>query len=106
VDSSLLSSDSQCFDNTGAVTAVVYVFKGNDITPDDVDGTATDPLASARVNTDLSYTVAFLEEGDYTLSLTCEARSDDPSVNDNLDFLKSHNVSVVNAQSVTQDFNF
>lgn len=105
INNDLLSLDTQCFDSAGVVSAVVYVFSGNDVSPDDVDGTSTDPLTSARVNPDLSYTAAFLEEGDYTVSLTCEALKDSPAVNDDLNFLRSYNVSVVKSQSILQDFN-
>ena len=104
IASSLLSSDSQCFDNAGAVTAVVYVFSGKDTAVNDIAGASTDPLSSARVDGDFNYTAAFLESGDYTLSLTCEAINDDPSVDDTIAFLATHNVVVEKAQSVTQNF--
>ena len=104
VDASLLSLNTECFDNSGAVTAVVYVFSGNNISPDDIDGNATEPLSSARVRADLGYTAAFLEEGDYTLSLTCEATMDDPATDDSISFMRTKSVTVINAQTSTIDF--
>lgn len=104
VASSLLDANSQCRDNTGALTAAVYVFKGKDVVANDVDGSSTDPLNSTLVNADRTYTIAFLEEGDYTVSLTCEAKNDDPSVDDTLNFLDSHNVVITRSQSILQDF--
>lgn len=104
VDASLLSLNSNCFDNSGAVTAVVYIFSGNSISPDDIDGNTTEPLSSSRVQADTSYTAAFLEEGDYTLSLTCEATNDDPATDDNIRFLRTKTVTVIKAQTSTIDF--
>jgi hypothetical protein len=104
VDASLLSLNIDCFDNSGAVTAVVYVFRGKDISPDDIDGNATEPLSSSRVQADLSYTAAFLEEGDYTLSLTCEATMDDPATDDSINFTRTNTVTVIKEQTSTLDF--
>lgn len=106
VDASLLSSDSNCFDNVGAVTAVVYVFNGHSISADDIDGISPDPVTTARVNAGLSYTVPFLEEGDYTLSLTCEAIDDNPSTNDNIQFLRNAKISIITAQQTNYNFTF
>ncbi len=104
VDASLLSLNTACYDNSGAVTAVVYVFSGINITPDDIDGDTTEPMTSARLKDDLSYTAAFLEEGDYTLSLTCEAINDEPDTDDNINFLRNQTITVVKAQDSTVDF--
>jgi hypothetical protein len=104
VDASLLGLNTECFNNSGAVTAVVYVFSGKSISPDDIDGNTTDPLTSARLNAGLSYTAAFLEEGDYTLSLTCEATSDDPAVDDSINFLRSKSVTVIQGEASLLDF--
>lgn len=104
VDASLLSLNADCFDNSGAVTAVVYVFSGKDISPDDIDGNATEPLSSARVRANLGYTAAFLEEGDYTLSLTCDATMDDPATDDSISFIRTKAVAVISAQTSIIDF--
>ena len=104
VDASLLSSETKCFDNVGEVTAVVYVFKGHSINDDDIDDIAPDPVTSAKVSANMDYTVAFMEEGDYTLSLTCEATDDDPATDDNISFLKKHEVSLIKGQVIAQDF--
>ena len=104
VDASLLSLNIDCFDNSGAVTAVVYVYSGKSISPDDIDGNAPEPLSSSRVQADLSYTAAFLEEGDHTLSLTCEATIDDPATDDNISFIRTKTVTVIKAQTRTLDF--
>ncbi len=104
VDASLLGLNTECYDNSGAVAAVVYIFSGKNITADDIDGNSIEPLSSARLKQDLSYTAAFLEEGDYTLSLTCEATIDDPGTNDSIDFIRTITVKVISAQTTTLDF--
>lgn len=104
VDASLLSANTGCYDNTGAVKAVLYIFTGAGVTPDDVDGVAPDPISSAIVDQNLDYMAAFLPEGDYTVSLTCEAEKDDPVKDDVLVFIKSADVPVVAKQDSLADF--
>lgn len=104
VDASLLSSDADCFDNVGVVTAVVYVFNGHSVSADDIDSISPDPVTTARVNASLAYIVPFMEEGDYTLSITCEAIDDDPSTNNNIRFLRDANISIIANQQTIQNF--
>ena len=104
VDAALLSANTGCYDNTGAVKAVLYIFTGAGVTPDDVDGIAPDPISSAIVDQNLDYMAAFLPAGDYTVSLTCEAEKDDPVKDDVLVFLKSADVPVVAKQDSLADF--
>lgn len=68
--------------NTGAGN-VVYIFEGADVTPDDVDGIAPDPLVTADVafndaSGDYEFRAAFLPPGEYTVAFTCQARDDVP----------------------------
>lgn len=82
----------------GCVPAV-YVFDGSGVTPDDVDGTAPDPLTTARVTLDAAsgayeYTVGFLSEGPYTVAFTCDAGADDPATNDTLAFSAAQSATV------------
>lgn len=84
----------------------VYLYSGHDITPDDIDGTQPDPIATAEVefNTDTSdyeYTLAFLKAGNYTLSYTCG--DDDADSNDTLSFVATQNVTL--AEDETQTLN-
>jgi hypothetical protein len=67
----------------------VYVFSGDGVTPDDVDGITPDPITSASVKLDSNdgkykYYAAFLEAGDYTVAFTCDAADDDPAVDNTL----------------------
>src|SRR5262249_50264544 len=64
---------------------VVYVYAGSGITPDDVDGKAPDPVATAKAtpaaNGDYTYRVV-LAPGDYTVAFTCQAGNDDPEADE------------------------
>jgi hypothetical protein len=90
---------------------VVYVFAGADVTPDDVDGTPPDPVATAEAapNTagDFTYRVA-LEPGSYTVAFTCQAGNDDPEMDetgtaDEIEFLPAQNATITGA-ALTLDF--
>lgn len=61
----------------GCVPAV-YVYAGSGVTPDDV-GSGVAPITSAKVASG-AYRVAFLPVGSYTVAFTCDARQDNPSV--------------------------
>jgi hypothetical protein len=66
----------------------VYVFAGGGVTPDDMDGDATDgvdplvyqPLTPPTPGTSATYSLPFLESGDYTVAFTCRFNVDaDPT---------------------------
>ena len=68
--------------------AGLYVYRGLNITPDDMDGDTTDgtdpvvyqPLSPTVPGAAVNYTVHFLEAGDYTVAATCQFDVDaDPS---------------------------
>lgn len=87
---------------TANCSPVVYVFAGADVTPDDLDATENevDPLTTAPVELDVNsgeyrYTAAFLLEGDYTVSFTCDAGQDDPDAEDALTFTGTQNATVI-----------
>lgn len=69
---------------TAGCTPAVYVFSGSNVTPDDIDQIAPEPVTTAMVKLDgtageFRYNAAFLEAGDYTVAFTCNAAADDPS---------------------------
>jgi hypothetical protein len=88
-------------------TPAVYVFEGGGVTPDDIDGTAPDPVTTATVKLDAGvykYKAAFLEAGSYTVAYTCQAALDDPAVNDALVFSGTATVPVAAKTTTTHDF--
>jgi hypothetical protein len=99
-------------DNTLVVTGctpAVYVYTGGGVTPDDVDGTAPEPVTSAIVELNsgsgqYEYTAGFLAEGAYTVSFTCDAGSDDPAADDTLVFTGTQDAIVAANQTTTVNF--
>ncbi|MHB8667817.1 MAG: DUF4382 domain-containing protein [Burkholderiales bacterium] len=94
---------------TTGCTPAVYVFAGQNVTPDDIDGIVPDPVTTAMVKLDIysgeyKYKAAFLEPGAYTVAFTCQAAQDDPSTDDAIGFSGAANVTV-SAQTVTP-YNF
>lgn len=87
VDGGLVEGCSNVDEDTGE-GAAVYVYSGDGVIPDDVDGDAGDPVTSAMLTAvadasgsatgDFSYEVGFLLAGSYTLAFTCDATDDDP----------------------------
>jgi len=89
----------------GGCTPAVYVFAGAGTTPDDLDGTPSEPITTAAVRLDTNdgtyrYKAAFLEAGSYTVAYTCQAALDDPSADDALTFIGTATVTV-DAKRVT-----
>ena len=94
VDSTLLAS--ACAD-ASLFAGAVYVFSGLDVTPDDIDGDAVEPTATASVSLDddsngYSYNAAFLETGDYTVAYSCD--NDDADTDEVLTFSGTTNVTL------------
>lgn len=103
VDSALIAA--QC---SGSATGAVYVFSGAGVTPDDVDGSDPEPLASGMVSLQgdgsYRYTVAFLSPGSYTAAWTCDAAGDLPESGEDLVFAGTTDVTIVTDQTTVQDF--
>jgi len=95
VDAGLLE-DEEC-----ASGVAVYAFSGTEAQLGELGGT-NEPMASADVKTDAegnaSYELGFLEPGDYTIALTCQADLDDPEKGqDGIEFKQEGSVSVTAA---------
>jgi hypothetical protein len=86
----------------------VYLFQGEDVTPDDIDGDSIEPFATAPIITatgggSFFYSLRFLPEGDYTLGVSCVGNDDDPVENNDLEFRNVINVSLDNSENATLD---
>lgn len=103
VDASLVTVDCH---------GAVYAYEGADVTPGDVGGEGQGPVTSAIVDTDATgkvaygYDIGFLENGDYTLSFTCEADHDDPDSADVLNWAGTQNVTVTAGQVSEAHFGY
>jgi hypothetical protein len=111
VDNARAGSISGTVDNSrlgNGCTPAVYVFSGAGVTPDDIDGSAPDPIASGAVKMDPGsgawrYNVAYLNPGSYTVAFTCGAASDNPLTSEDLVFVAQDAV-VTAGQGTTADF--
>lgn len=95
--------------NTGGQDDAVYVYSGFNIMPDDTDAIEPDPIATANVKLDpmdgmYKYTAGFIEQGDYTVAFTCQFSSDNPEVDDMIEFVMPTNATVIAGQATTIDF--
>jgi Domain of unknown function (DUF4382) len=77
----------------------IYLFAGEDQTPDDRDAGEAEPYLTTAVGTNVassaaSYSFPYVPEGDYTLALTCRGDEEDASTSDDLDFKSIANVQV------------
>lgn len=102
IDSALVAS--AC---SGNALGAVYVYSGAGVVPDDMDGDAGDPLASANVSLGpdgYAYKVSFLSPGSYTVAWTCAAASDNPGSDEALDFFGTATLSVSSGQTTTYNF--
>ena len=95
--------------NTGGQDDAVYVYSGFNIMPDDTDAIDPDPIVTANVKLDtmdgvFKYTAGFIEQGDYTVAFTCQFSSDNPEVDDMIEFVMPTNATVIAGQATTADF--
>ncbi|MGM0767751.1 MAG: DUF4382 domain-containing protein [Pseudomonadota bacterium] len=97
----------QCADNDPAYDGMVYVYQGSDATTGDL-GSENEPLLTAPVDFDgdaseYNYTAAFLVEGEYTVSYTCDP-DDNEVADEELEFLETRNVTVTADSQTTANF--
>ena len=119
VDSNLLPpAEASCSSDvsTGAGN-VVYIYEGAGVSPDDADGIAADPIATADVKLNIEtgnqeYMASFLAPGEYTAAFTCQGGDDvmpDPDnpgldTDDAISFTAGIDATVVNEQTTEVNF--
>ncbi len=94
-------SDASC---TGSDYAV-YVFTGDNITPDDVDGIDADPVSTALLSDTYKYAVGFLNAGVYTIAFICQANDDNSETNDVISFIGTDVITVTAGATTIHNFN-
>jgi len=88
--------------------AAVYLFEGEDVTPDDHDGQGAEPYVTAPVVLDtvsggFIYALRFLPAGTYTVALACDGDLEDPTTDEDLDFQAAENVDIEEGETLQQD---
>jgi hypothetical protein len=85
----------------------VYLFQGEDVTPDDLDGVGIEPFATAPVLTDQGgaffYALRVVPEGNYTLALTCIGNDEDILSDQDLEFRNIVNVRLDRSEALIVD---
>lgn len=86
----------------------VYLFQGNDVTADDIDGAGVEPFATAPVFTSTQgdgffYALRYLPAGDYTLAVSCSGNDEDPATDEDLQFRNAVNVNLDDSETITRD---
>ncbi len=102
----LTLDDGSCINDDAvgiSVGNVVYVYRGNGVTPVDIDGVRPDPVATANVEQNASgyYTYrVLLMPDDYTVAFTCEADSDLPELTEVIEFLSPTDVTIDGTEQI------
>lgn len=86
----------------------VYLFAGENITPDDIDRAGVEPFATAPVftsqtGTSFFYALRYLPAGDYTLAVSCIGNDEDPASDQDLKFRNVTNVRLDKSETITLD---
>jgi len=97
---------ASCAANGGAA---VYLFQGEDDTPDDIDSANAEPYATMPVTTTTTlnsststYTVRFLPAAKYTAAVACKGNLDRPTADDDVDFQTAVNVEITEGKTTTR----
>jgi hypothetical protein len=103
VDEVLTMADDCGEDAT--VGNAVYLYEGAVEDPLDIRGVETDPVATATVESDLTYSINYLSVGDYTAAFTCQADLDNVGEEDDLVFsVVNTEVTIVDGETTIVDF--
>ena len=107
VDEDLVRSTACQQGRTLGTGVAVYAFSGSNVTPQDyVQNQGSSPVASADVevssdSTTFSYSFPALTAGNYTIAVTCNADSENPTTDDGLTFLAKASVVLSEGESET-----
>lgn len=83
----------------------VYVYEGVADDPLDIRGVESDPVATATVESDLTYSIRYLSAGDYTAAFTCQAELDNAEEENDLVFsVVNTEVTIVDGETTIVDF--
>jgi hypothetical protein len=97
---------SACLTNGTARSPAVYLFQGEDVTPDDYGSSGAQPYATAPVfqtSDEFSYELRFIPEGRYTIAFACRGDREDPTRDDDIEFRATRNVRLNEAQTLRQN---
>jgi hypothetical protein len=87
----------------------LYVFAGEGVTPDDIGGTGANPISVSAGRTEsenhpFEFYAAFLEPGDYTIALTCNAGGDQAKTDDSFAFFATTVIHIGPGDTLSHQF--
>jgi Domain of unknown function (DUF4382) len=86
-----------------------YLYQGNDVTPDDLDGAAAEPYATTGVvasgTATPRYALRLLPAGKYTLALTCRGNEDELGVSNDVGFRNVTDVEIDDGDVLQRNLN-
>ena len=97
-----------CPTSTTLNQPAVYLYEGRNVVPNDI-GSPVTPFATSRIFNDpfsgqFGYALRYLPSGDYTISFVCRSNDDDPAVDDDIEFIRTANIALDDAETRTYDF--
>jgi hypothetical protein len=98
-----LLTTSDCSDSDVDTYNAVYVYKGHDVIPADINvisNSDNQPITTTLIrydnqSGDYIFEAAYLPAGGYTIAFTCNADLEDPEADNDLLFFGTHNVNVL-----------
>jgi len=111
IDELILMQNSGCFDNLGTIDATAYIFNRTKNNPDnlfevdDIDGIAPEPFETISVTEKKGngyvFSIAFKDEGAYSVAINCEASLDDPAIDNREFFFQKASIRIGDINDVT-----
>jgi hypothetical protein len=99
-----LTMADECGDDA-TVGNAVYLYEGVVEDVLDICGVETDPVATATVESDLTYSINYLSVGNYTAAFTCQADLDNAEEENDLVFsVVNTEVAIVDRETTIVDF--
>ena len=106
----LLTASSCTADPATGEGSAVYLYAGDGVAPDDLDGSGAEVLTSLRIlaptgtDTNFSYAAGFLPPGPYTVAFSCQAGDDRAEQDDDIEFSPAQSAVVVVGNETTVNF--
>ncbi len=99
-----LTMADECGDDA-TVGNAVYLYEDVVEGPLDIRGIETDPVVTATVESDLTYSISYLSAGEYTAAFTCQADLDNAEEEDDLVFsVVNTEVTIADGETTIVDF--
>lgn len=99
-----------CSDEDITTGNAIYLYSGNNVTPDDIDNMLPEPYTTTTISYNAEvdayeYEIGFVPEGKYTVAFTCQSDLDELQSSEDIEFtVISTNVNVTHSTDYTNTF--